>query len=97
MTAYLVLDFTIVNLEQFLVYAEKIPELIVRHKGRYIVRGEEPTIIEGDWKPQRVVILEFETKQNAQNFLGDPDSQELFKLRHESTISKLILLDGARG
>lgn len=94
MAAYLVLDLTIVDLDQFLVYAEKIPELITRHKGKYIVRGVEPTIIEGDWTPQRVVILEFETKQNAQNFLGDPDSHELFKIRHESTVSKLILLEG---
>lgn len=94
MKAYLVLDFSITNMELFMEYVEKIPHQIERHLGKYIVRGEVPTVVEGDWSPQRVVILEFPTKQNAEQFLTDPDSQYLFKIRHQNTISKLILLDG---
>lgn len=94
MKAYLVLDFSVTNMEPFMEYVEKIPHQIKRHLGKYIVRGEVPTVVEGDWSPQRVVILEFPTKQNAEQFLADPDSQQLFKIRHQNTISKLILLGG---
>lgn len=94
MKAYLVLDFSITNMELFMEYVEKIPHQIKRHLGKYIVRGEVPTVVEGDWSPQRVVILEFPSKQNAEQFLADPDSQQIFKIRHQNTISKLILLDG---
>lgn len=94
MKAYLVLDFSIIDMDSFMEYVEKIPHQIARHHGKYIVRGEKPTVIEGDWSPQRVVILEFSTKQNAEEFLADPDSQQLFKIRHQNTVSKLILLDG---
>ena len=52
--------------------------------------GVVPEIVEGDWKPERLVVLEFETETNARDFLADPDSKELFKLRHSSTDSKLI-------
>ncbi|MDP1868103.1 MAG: DUF1330 domain-containing protein [Bradyrhizobium sp.] len=51
-------------------------------------------IIEGDWKPERVVILEFTERAKAEAFLGDPEIQELFKVRHDTTTGKLILVDG---
>jgi uncharacterized protein (DUF1330 family) len=49
---------------------------------------------EGDWKPERMVIIEFPERQNAEAFLSDPDIQDLFKVRHDTTTSKLVLVDG---
>lgn len=92
--AYLVLDFAIVEPEAFMDYARRIPAFIERHRGRYVVRGARPTVMEGDRAPDRMVILEFETRQNAEAFLGDPAAQDLFAVRHRSTRSNLILLDG---
>jgi uncharacterized protein (DUF1330 family) len=94
MKAYLVLDFTVHDLAGFLPYVEAIPAFIEKHGGRYIVRGVEPTVMEGDWRPQRVVVLEFPARENAEAFLGDPDCQALFRVRHTTTTSKLILVDG---
>ena len=95
MKAYLVLDFSVHDLEGFMPYVATAPTYIARHGGKYIVRGAEPRTIEGDWSPARMVILEFPTRQNAEQFLGDPDFQELAKIRHRTTISKLVLVDGA--
>lgn len=94
MKAYLVLDLTIRDYPRFRRYIVAIPALIARHGGRYIVQGAEPTAIEGDWTPQRLVILEFPSRQNAEAFLGDPQSKRLFAIRHSTTESKLILVDG---
>ena len=94
MKAYLVLDFTVNDLGRFMTYVNEIPAHIARHSGRYIVRGVEPTTIEGDWKPDRMVILEFPERENAEAFLGDPQIQDLFKVRHTTTTSKLVLVDG---
>jgi len=94
MKAYLVLDFTVTDLPRFRRYVEEIPAHIERHGGRYIVRGVEPTLMEGDWKPERLVILEFPERSNAKAFLADPTIQDLFKIRHETTNSKLILVEG---
>ena len=94
MTAYLVLDFSILDLPGFLPYAEAIPAFIEKHGGRYIVRGVEPTVMEGNWSPARVVVLEFPTREHAKAFLADPDAQSLFALRHRTTDSKLILVEG---
>jgi uncharacterized protein (DUF1330 family) len=40
------------------------------------------------------VILEFPAREKADAFLGDPDIQDLFKVRHATTTGKLVLVDG---
>lgn len=94
MKAYLVLDFSVHDVAGFLPYVEAIPAFIEKHGGRYIVRGAAPTVIEGDWTPERVVILEFPSREKAKAFLDDPDAQALFERRHRTTRSKLILAEG---
>lgn len=94
MTAYLVLDFSVHDLKGFMEYVANVPAYIEKHGGRYLVRGAEPKVIEGDWSPARMVIIEFPTRQNAEQFLGDAGFQELAKIRHKTTTSKLVLVDG---
>jgi uncharacterized protein (DUF1330 family) len=94
MKAYLVLDLTVNDFDGFRKYIAEIPAFIARHSGQYIVRGVEPTTIEGDWKPERLVIIEFPARENAEAFLGDPEIQDLFELRHRTTTSRLVLADG---
>ncbi|MDB5424135.1 MAG: hypothetical protein JWQ29_1551 [Phenylobacterium sp.] len=94
MKAYLVLDLTVHDLPGFRPYVAAIPAFIEKHGGRYIVRGVPPTPMEGDWAPELLVVLEFPARENAQAFLGDPDCQDLFRIRRQTTTSKLILVDG---
>jgi len=94
MKAYLVLDFSVNDLGGFKKYIAEIPAFIARHSGKYIVRGVVPTTIEGDWKPERMVILEFPQRENAEAFLSDPDVKDLFEVRHTTTTSKLVLVEG---
>ena len=94
MKAYLVLDFTITDLQGFMPYVEGVPALIARHGGRYIVQGAKPVPKEGDWQPDRMVILEFPSTDAANAFLDDPDFRTLAQVRHANTISKLVLVEG---
>jgi uncharacterized protein (DUF1330 family) len=94
MKAYLVLDFSVHDFPGFMPYVAAIPAFIARHGGRYIVQGAEPSVMEGDWAPERMVILEFPARENATAFLADPDAQALFAVRRKTTTSKLVLVDG---
>jgi uncharacterized protein (DUF1330 family) len=94
MKAYLVLDLSVHDFAGFKRYIAEIPALIARHSGRYIVQGAQPTPIEGDWTPERMVIIEFPERRNAEAFLVDPDVKELFRIRHATTASRLVLADG---
>lgn len=94
MKAYLVLDLSVNDYGRFKKYIAEIPAFIAKHAGKYIVQGVPPTTIEGDWKPERMVIIEFPERANAEAFLNDPEIQDLFKVRHETTTGKLVLVDG---
>lgn len=94
MKGYLVLDLKIFDLNGFMEYVNKIPEYITKHGGRYLVQGVVPESIEGNWVPQRLVILEFPSTSKAKEFLADPEAQPLFSLRHKTTHSQLILAEG---
>ena len=94
MKAYLVLDLSVKDFGGFKKYIAEIPAFIAKHSGKYIVQGVQPTIIEGDWKPERMVIIEFPERENANAFLSDPEIKHLFKIRHDTTKSKLVVVDG---
>ncbi len=94
MKTYLILDFEITNMDMFMEYVERIPAFIQKHGGKYIVEGVRPEAIEGDWKPSTLVVLEFPSRENAQEFLGDPAIEPVFAIRQNSTTSKLILVEG---
>lgn len=94
MKAYLVLDLAIHDFAGFAPYIASIPAFIEKHSGKYIVQGVRPTTMEGDWSPERIVVIEFPARENAEAFLGDPDCQDLFRVRHKTTTSKLVLVDG---
>lgn len=94
MKAYLVLDFAVHDLEGFRPYVQSVPGFIEKYGGRYIVRGAEPKTIEGNWSPERMVGIEFPSRQNAEQFLTDPEFQQLARIRHATTTSKLALVDG---
>jgi uncharacterized protein (DUF1330 family) len=94
MKAYLVLDFAVRDVRGFMPYVSAIPAFIAKHGGRYVVQGAKPERVEGDWTPQRMVILEFPSRAAAKAFLDDPQAQTLFAMRHDTTDSRLVLVDG---
>ena len=57
MPAYLIADIEVTNPEGFKKYQEAVPGTIEKHGGKYIARGGEVDIVEGDWRPKRMVIL----------------------------------------
>lgn len=75
-------------------YVEKIPTYLNKYSGRYLVEGRAPEVIEGDWNPKTIVVLEFEAEINADNFLSDPEVKHLFTIRHANTESNLIKVNG---
>lgn len=94
MNAYLIFDIEIHDLIVFQTYVAEIPVFVKKHSGRYVVLGGEVESIEGNWEPKRLVVIEFPSKENAQKFLNDPDAHPVFAIRHKSTTSNLVLVEG---
>lgn len=95
MKAYIVGDITVSDPERYKEYVARAPHYIAKHKGTYLVRGGDVTVMEGDWNPTRVVVIEFPSKEHAVAFSQDPEYLEIAIDRQEATTSKLIIVEGA--
>ena len=94
MTAYLIVDVAIRDPQRYEAYKQKVPALIARHGGEYLVRGGEHEVLEGTWQPSRLVLFRFPSREAIRAFLADPDYQPLAALRHEIADSSLGDGDG---
>lgn len=97
MSAYLVVDIDVHDLDQYQGYVTQAPAYVTKHGGRYVVRGGDAEVVEGDWQPSRFVIVEFPTRERARAFLDDPEYQAVADIRRASTRSNMILVDGFEG
>jgi uncharacterized protein (DUF1330 family) len=59
MKAYFVLDITVQDYKRFKTYIDEIPKIIERRRGKSIVQGAEPVVLEEERGHQRLVVIEF--------------------------------------
>jgi uncharacterized protein (DUF1330 family) len=95
MKAYIIGDITVNDMERYKDYIAKAPGFVARHFGKYLVRGGDVTVVEGDWHPARMVVLEFPSMEHARAFVADPAYQAVANDRRSATSSRLIIVEGA--
>lgn len=76
-------------------YIEQSPAHVRKFGGRYLVRGSEPTCLEGTSFNSRTVIVEFPNRRSAEQLFSDPSYIEIAKIRQRaSTMRTLVIQDG---
>jgi len=93
MATYLIADITVHDPERYQDYVRQVPAFIEKHRGSYRVRGGEVQVREGDWQPQRLIVLEFPDREHANAFLADPDYQAVAAIRHAAASTNLVLVE----
>ena len=94
MSAYIVVDLEITDPEKFQKYRELVSPLIEAYGGKYLVRGGKKEVLEGDWKPNRLVVLEFDSEADAMKFWNSDDYKPVKQLRLESANSNIVMVEG---
>jgi len=94
MAAYLVVDIEVTNPARFEGYKKLAPPAIAKYGGRYLIRGGAYEVIEGDWKPQRLTVVEFESMEKAKTFYNSPEYQTAIKTRKGAANFRLLLVQG---
>jgi uncharacterized protein (DUF1330 family) len=95
MPAYVVVDVDVRDPERYEEYKRLAPPSIAAHGGRYLARGGRCRVLEGDWTPARLVILEFPTVESAEKWLNSPEYAAARQLRHASSSARLVVVEGA--
>lgn len=94
MTAYMIVNLDTHDPEGMAEYRDKVPALIAKHGGEYLVRGGEHEVLEGSWQPNRLVIFRFPDRAAIHSFFDDPDYAGLLALRHRAANSEIVIVDG---
>lgn len=94
MAAYLIAQLSFTDPSYMKEYREGVVPLIKKHGGNQLVGGAPVEKLEGDWElPDRVIVIEFPTLEQARAWYDDPNYAPLIKLRQSGAISKLMLAE----
>lgn len=96
MPAYVIVETDIHNPEQYERYRAAVPASLAAHGGRFIVRGGEMAVLEGDWQPKRLVALEFEDLEAAQRWYHSSEYAEAKQLREGAAHLRMVAVEGYR-
>ena len=94
MTAYVIVDIDVYDPVGYEEYKKLAPAAVELYGGKYIARGGKTETLEGDWSPSRLVILQFESNEQAKQWLNSPEYSEAKKMRHQTANSKMVVIEG---
>jgi uncharacterized protein (DUF1330 family) len=94
MPAYVIVETDVHDPEQYERYKEASPGAVHSGRGRFIVRGGELAVLEGDWSPTRLVILEFPDLEAAKRWYESPEYEEAKRLREGAANLRMVAVQG---
>jgi uncharacterized protein (DUF1330 family) len=94
MSAYLISNVDVKDAGVFEEYRAKVAALVQKHGGEYLVRGGTFIVLEGEWKPKRLVLLRFPSLAAVQDLLNDPEYQPLMALRQRASETEMVTVEG---
>jgi len=94
MVAYIVVDCEVLDLAKYEEYKKLAPEAIAKHGGKYLARGGQTAMLEGDWRPNRIVILEFPSLEAARKFYTSVEYTAARRARAGAAKMEIIAVEG---
>jgi len=95
MAGYVVADVEVTDPVAYEEYRKLVPATIAKYGGKFLVRGGAVQTKEGDWRPKRLVVLEFASMDQAQKWYHSPEYAPALALRLKAARSKVVLVEGA--
>ncbi len=94
MSAYVIYDVDIRDPKRYQDFMVKVKPAIEAAGGRYLARGGEHKVIEGDWEPRRLVLFEFPSMAQAEEFYNSDLYQGYKSIRDECSSGNVVIVQG---
>jgi uncharacterized protein (DUF1330 family) len=75
-------------------YRRMVLPTITAYGGRFVARGGPTEVLEGQWSPRRVVIIEFPSLERAKAWWASPEYSDARALRQATSVGTLIAVAG---
>jgi uncharacterized protein (DUF1330 family) len=92
--AYVIVETNVTDPAQYERYKDEAPASIAAFGGRYVVRGGELAVLEGDWKPSRIVVLEFPDLETAKAWYASEEYEKARELRKGAANLSMVAVQG---
>ena len=94
MPAYVIVETDITDPDRYEQYKAASPGAVSAGGGRFIARGGELAVLEGDWEPSRLVILEFPDLAAVKEFYDSERYQAAKELREGAARLNMVAVEG---
>jgi uncharacterized protein (DUF1330 family) len=75
-------------------YREEVSANLANAGGQYLVRGGNVEVLEGNWRPGRLVVVSFDSMRAARDWWNSSAYAELKSMRQRSTNTKMVIVEG---
>ena len=94
MPAYVIVDIEVHDPKAYDEYRRLVGATLTRYGGKFIVRGGNIDVLEGNWKPKRIVVLQFETLARAREWYDSEEYRMPKEMRMKASTGKIIAVEG---
>ena len=95
MAAYVIVEIDITDPVGYEEYRKLAPPTVSAYGGKFVVRGGQVEVLEGNWVPKRLVVLEFESMKRAKEWWASKEYSAAKQVRQRTAITNMIVVEGA--
>ena len=93
-SAYIIANVTVTNPEQYAEYRKLSSIAVQAHGAEFCVRGGTVEVLEGDWTPDRVVVLKFPSMAQAKAYYDSVEYTAAIKARQGASVMRMVMVEG---
>lgn len=94
MPAYVLVDVSVHSPKEMEEYKKLVPATLTDFDGKFIVRGGQTVTLEGDWQPERIVIVEFPSVERATEWWNSEQYAKAKAIRQRAAETKMLIVGG---
>ena len=93
-SAYIIANVRVTDPVQYEEYKKLSTLAMQAHGAEPCVRGGAVTVLEGDWQPDRMVVLKFPSVEQAKRFYDSPEYKKARDARANAAVMRMVLVEG---
>ncbi|MGN0158942.1 MAG: DUF1330 domain-containing protein [Brotaphodocola sp.] len=78
---------------EYMEYIRLVKPIVESYGGRYLIRSEKITSLQESWKPVRVIIIEWNTREQLETCFSSPEYQKIAGKREQNVDSRAIIVE----
>jgi uncharacterized protein (DUF1330 family) len=94
MAAYVIVEMSVTDPVAIEEYRRLAGAAVAAYGGRFLVRGGRSETLDGDWSPQRIVVIEFPGFEQARQWRASAEYRAACAIRDRAARTRMILVEG---